>query len=612
MAGSSVIGALRVNLGLDSAQFQTGLKLAQGDLGRFGKLSIASLAGVAAATAGVAAGFAVLGKRAIDSADDISKAAQKVGVTTEALSRLKFAGDFADVSLEQLSGGLQRLAKNMADAAGGTGGAAERAFKALGISVTDASGQLRSADQVFIDIADRFGRLEDGSTKTALSMQLLGKSGTDLIPLLNEGAGGLKRYADEADQLGLTISGKTGKAAEEFNDTLTMLGRVVDGVAMQVATAALPALQGLVGTLASPQFAQAATSIGTVMVSAFNGITQAIIGTTNAATALFEHFERNAGAAGGLTDDELNFRIKSSRDILGNSSSEKGTEGYRNLEARLAEAEAELARRKYQDPVGKAPSFSDLSGFGFKEAPEIKLPTFGDMGGGDGAAALQARLDALRQSLMTEEQLEMDSYLKRLEEIKKFYADGAIARGEYDTLLETAQEQHSDRMNEIARQQVEEEARVREALVGDAASIFGSLGRLAESMGEKNLGIAIAKAFGVAEAVVNTAQGITKALAQGGVLGFTGAAAVAAAGAAQISTILSAQKGSTSKPSVKGGDVGSAAAAIAAPQQGGLTLQINGSPDDRAKLSDVASLIKEINDYYSTQGKEIAVVYKGA
>ncbi|WP_230681798.1 hypothetical protein, partial [Streptococcus pneumoniae] len=88
-------------------------------------------------------------------------------VTVEALSRLEYAAKLSDVSLEGLTGGLQKLSKGMADAAGGKGPAA--AFKALGIAVTDARGQLRGSDEVMSEIADRFSRLEDGATKTALA-----------------------------------------------------------------------------------------------------------------------------------------------------------------------------------------------------------------------------------------------------------------------------------------------------------------------------------------------------------------------------------------------------------------------------------------------------------
>lgn len=168
--------------------------------------------------------------------------------------------------------------------------------------------------------------------------------------------------------------------------------------------------------------------------------------------------------------------------------------------------------------------------------------------GGKAGQELANALEALRQALMTEEEAELASFEKRIAQIQDFYDRGMILKDEYDQMMERAHQLHSDRMSEITRKQVEEEARIRSALVGHASSIFGSLSTIMENFGEENL--ATSKAFAVAAAIINTAEGITKALAQGGLLGFAGAASVAAAGMAQISTIMSAGKGSGVRPSV--------------------------------------------------------------
>jgi hypothetical protein len=553
--------------------------------------------------------MAVMGKRAIDSADALSKTAQKAGVTTEALSRLNYAAGYSDVSLEQLSGGLQKLSRNMAEVASGKGGAAATALSALGISATDAIGNLRDADVVFGEVADRFGRMEDGSTKTALAIQLFGRAGADLIPLLNSGKDGLAAMADESDRLGLTISGKTGRAAEEFNDTLTKVGRIVEGVAAKVAEAALPALQDFADLLSSPQFVEAAQKFGATMVSVLSGITQAIIGVTNAASDLADYLSGNITS---VSDADLAKRIANSQRILAKSNPNEG--GYSELQNTLQQEMAEQNRRKFQDPVGDGASFGDLGSFGFGTGGgggggggDFDLPTFTDTGA---AEAMASRLESLRQSLMTEEQLEMDSHLKRLEEIKGFYEAGAIAKGEQDSLIEGAQLQHSERMTAIAKEQAEKEAQIREALLGNVASVFGSLSSLANSFGEENL--AATKAFGVAEAVINTSVGVTKALEQGGMLGFAGAAAVAAAGAAQIATILSTNKGSSSKPSV-GGSGASSSAAVAAPSQSGLTIDIKGlTPSAQFSGEQVRGMLEGITGYLGDQGKQIAITYKGS
>lgn len=273
---NAVIGALRVNLGLDSAQFTRGLQNAQKGLGQFGAIAARSFAAVAAGATLAAGALGVAVKGAIDHADALAKSAQKAGVTVEALSRLEFAAKLSDVSLESLTGGLQKLSKTMADAVVTPTSNAATAFKALGIELKNNDGTLRKSDQVLADVADRFSRMEDGSTKTALSMILLGRSGAELIPLLNSGADGLKRYADESDRLGATISGKTAKAAEEFNDTLTRIQAIMEGVVNKVMEAALPALQSLADMLASPEFAQAAQDLAKWIVEAMNAVIGAV------------------------------------------------------------------------------------------------------------------------------------------------------------------------------------------------------------------------------------------------------------------------------------------------------------------------------------------------
>ena len=300
MAGSSaVIGALRVNLGLDTAQFNAGLKASQASLAKFGKTVAVGFAAVATAAVAAGAAMGVAVKGAIDHADALSKSAQKAGVTTEALSRLEWAAKLSDVSLEQLTGGLSRLSKTMLDVATGSQGPAATAFKALGIAVTDAAGNLRNSDAVFADIAARFAQMEDGSTKTALAISLFGKSGAELIPLLNSGADGLAAMAAESDKLGLTISTRTGKAAEQFNDTLTKIGKIMGGVVNKVMEAALPALQSLADTLASPQFAEAAQTLATTLVAAFDVVVQAVVGTTNAIKGFLDWLNSMGGPTPG-------------------------------------------------------------------------------------------------------------------------------------------------------------------------------------------------------------------------------------------------------------------------------------------------------------------------
>lgn len=242
MAGNANIGSLRVTLGADSAEFEQGLKVAQARVSDFAASVATGMKYAAAtfATAGGAMGLAI--KNSLDQADKVGKSAQKMGIPVEELSKLQHAANLSDVSLEQLGTGVGKLSRNLVEGIGNPSTAAARSLAALGISAKDSSGQLRPTSDVISDIAEKFSGMKDGAGKTALAMNLFGKSGAELIPMLNSGKTGLQEMKDEAAKLGLTITDQTAKSAESFNDNLTRLKAAQEGVAMVITARLAPAL----------------------------------------------------------------------------------------------------------------------------------------------------------------------------------------------------------------------------------------------------------------------------------------------------------------------------------------------------------------------------------
>lgn len=197
----------------------------------------------------VAAGaLSVWVKNSIDAADEASKAAAAAGVQIEALTGLQFAAELAGVANDDLNSSLARLNKTIDQAGRGSKKQAQ-AFADIGISVRDASGQLKSADQVLLEVADRFESYEDGAAKAALAQDLFGKSGTKLIPLLNSGSQGIRELTEQAQRLGLVLDQETAAAAEEFNDSLSVLSKVSVGFSNELAADLLPSLNELTGLL---------------------------------------------------------------------------------------------------------------------------------------------------------------------------------------------------------------------------------------------------------------------------------------------------------------------------------------------------------------------------
>lgn len=202
----------------------------------------------------LAAAFAVdrlveAGKAAIELGDQFQKMSQKVGVSVESLSSLRAAAQLSDVSFEDLGGAMEKLARTAASAAGGSKEQAAT-FQAMGIAVKDANGQLKPMQEILQDVATKFAGYEDGAAKTALAQRAFGKSGADLIPLLNQlGEDGFAKVTQAAKDYGQQISGTQAKQSEEFNDNLTRLGQAASGFALAVVRELLPALVSITGQL---------------------------------------------------------------------------------------------------------------------------------------------------------------------------------------------------------------------------------------------------------------------------------------------------------------------------------------------------------------------------
>lgn len=242
----AILNELKARLGLDTAAFARGIKGVQAETLSMSQRMRKALLPAATAMTAMTKGLALAIKGQLDNADEMAKAAQKFGVPVEELSRLKYAADLSDVSLETLGAGLRGLSKNLSAAFDGNKGAT-KLFTDLGVEITDATGKLRPTESVMQDISDVIAKMPDGAKKTALAMKLFGKSGAEMIPMLNSGKDAMRQMADEANAMGIVIDEKTGTAAQNFNDNITRIQTAVGGLVVQLAAALAPALESISG-----------------------------------------------------------------------------------------------------------------------------------------------------------------------------------------------------------------------------------------------------------------------------------------------------------------------------------------------------------------------------
>ena len=198
-----------------------------------------AVAGFGAAILGsaIVGGLTSIVKKSIDAGDELFNLQAKTGIAAKQLIGIGNAAKLADVDMSTLSKGLGKLNVNLVKAAEGNDGLAQK-FKALGVNVKDANGQVVPADKALKQIADRFADMPDGAQKAAAAVALFGKSGADLIPLLNEGAASMDKFTYK-------VGDDFAARSDLFNDTITELGIKTQGFGLELTDALLPALQSI-------------------------------------------------------------------------------------------------------------------------------------------------------------------------------------------------------------------------------------------------------------------------------------------------------------------------------------------------------------------------------
>jgi hypothetical protein len=184
------------------------------------------LGGAAAAFLSVAA-IQQLGVAVRDAANklgDLKDAAEVIGITTDALQELQYAAQLSGVSADVLQGSLQKLTKNLGDAAMG-GTSAKKSLDELGLSGSELS--TIPLDQALSRIADKLAAVENPAQRATLATDLFGKSGLAMVNMLADGSAGLEAMAAEAQSLGVVINRDVIYNAAEAADKLDAMSMVV-------------------------------------------------------------------------------------------------------------------------------------------------------------------------------------------------------------------------------------------------------------------------------------------------------------------------------------------------------------------------------------------------
>ena len=210
----------------------------------FGKISDASgkvaqaTRGLSTAAGGALAGIAGIAIKSAAAADDLNTLAKQTGISTAELQKMQYASDLVDVSVDTITGAMTKMKKNMASTSADT----QAAFQRIGVSVTDANGQLRSSTDVFYEVLQGLSKISNETERDVVAMQLFGKSADELAGIVDDGGAALKSLGEEAEQLGLILDQETLDSLNNVNDQVDKLKAKANGEIAKSGAKALEAL----------------------------------------------------------------------------------------------------------------------------------------------------------------------------------------------------------------------------------------------------------------------------------------------------------------------------------------------------------------------------------
>ena len=195
-----------------------------------------AMAAIAVLTA-LSAGIVECAKGAAEYADNMNTLSMQTGVSAQTLQEWDYAAELMDTSLETITSSFAKMERAMSSNAS--------AFSALGVSVTDSSGNMRSAEQVFYEVIDALGKIENKTERDQAAMAVFGRSAQELAGVINAGSQGLREYAEEAESLGRIMSEEDLQAANNLSDATARLSSAWESVKNELGSAVAPVLTAI-------------------------------------------------------------------------------------------------------------------------------------------------------------------------------------------------------------------------------------------------------------------------------------------------------------------------------------------------------------------------------
>lgn len=219
-----------VSKGFDTAKLQQNFKEVEAQVNKFAKAIVVA-----------ATGFGVWINQSANSIDRIDKLSQKLGLSRKAFQELDYAAGQTGLTVESLAASMRPLVNAV--------NSGSDSFKKLGINVKDASGNLKSQEELFFEVVNKLADMPASVERSTLGFELLGRNFQTMAPLLNQGSAGIDALRKRFQELGIEVSDKTVDDFVEFNDTLSDFGKTLKNSFNNAIKGSIPQLNQFVESM---------------------------------------------------------------------------------------------------------------------------------------------------------------------------------------------------------------------------------------------------------------------------------------------------------------------------------------------------------------------------
>lgn len=185
---------------------------------------------------------------AAEYADEYLTMSTVTGLSTEQLQEFGYMAELVDVSLDTMTGSMSKMIRSMSAARSGTEKSAE-AFNRLGVKITNEDGTLRDSSEVFFEIIDALGEMEEGAERDALAMEIFGRSAQDLNPLIKAGSRGMAQFAQEAHDMGYVLDEDALAQLGALDDSFQRLESLKTTLRNRIGIAMAPSMERVIDKL---------------------------------------------------------------------------------------------------------------------------------------------------------------------------------------------------------------------------------------------------------------------------------------------------------------------------------------------------------------------------